>query len=57
MGKTKNEKLNRRIAELWQTGRYKSFSSLARMLGSYPKAVERAVKKAGGTGHNSKKKG
>jgi len=48
-----NIKLNTRVVELWQTGRYKSFSSLARMLRTYPKAVERAVKKAGGT---SKKK-
>jgi len=42
----KNEKLNNRIVELWNTGRYKSYSSLARMLRLYPKAVERAVKKA-----------
>ena len=49
-----NVKLNKRIAELWATGRYKSFSSLARMLGTYPKAVERAVKKAGSDERNSK---
>ena len=47
-----NQKLYSRIVELWNTGRYKSYSALARMLHTYPKAVERAVKKA-----NSKKQG
>jgi len=41
-----NEKLYNRIAELWSTGRYKSYSSLARMMRVYPKMVERAVKRA-----------
>lgn len=41
----KNQKLNGRIVELWNTGRYKSYSSLARVLHTYPKAVERAIKK------------
>ena len=49
-----NEKLYDRIADLWATGRYKSYSSLARMLRTYPKAVERAVKRA--QNNNSKKK-
>ena len=40
-----NTRLNNRIVELWRTGRYKSYSSLARILHTYPKAVERAVKK------------
>jgi len=49
MGNTKNAKLNKRIVELWNTGRYKSYSSLARVMHTYPKAVERAVKKANQT--------
>lgn len=42
-----NKKLNDRIVELWRTGRYKSFSSLARTLHiKHPKIVERAIKRA-----------
>jgi len=41
----KNLPQTEKIQKLWATGRYKSFSSLARMLKTYPKAVERAVKK------------
>jgi len=42
-----NKELNNRIVELWKTGRYKSYSSLARVLHiKHPKIVERAVKKA-----------
>jgi len=40
-----NKQLNDKIRKLWATGRYKSYSSLARMLKTYPKAVERAIKK------------
>lgn len=40
----KNEELNERIRKAWATGRYRSFSALARVFRTYPKKVERAVK-------------
>jgi len=36
---------NKRILEQWQTGRYKSYSALARIFRVTPKIVERLVKK------------
>lgn len=39
-----NKELKCRIRKAWQTGRYKSYSALARVFRTYPKMVERAVK-------------
>jgi len=39
-----NIELNERIRKAWATGRYKSYSALARVYKTYPKLVERAVK-------------
>jgi len=46
-----------KIQKAWLTGRYKSFSSLARALHTYPKAVERAVKDLSDNANGHKKAG
>jgi O6-methylguanine-DNA--protein-cysteine methyltransferase len=35
-----------KLAKAWSTGKYKSYSSLARAYKTYPKAVQRAVQRA-----------
>lgn len=42
----KNEELNERIRKAWASGRYKSYSALARVFRTYPKKVQRAVLRA-----------
>lgn len=41
-----NKELNERIVKLWKTGKYHSYSSLARLMHiKHSKIVERAVKR------------
>lgn len=44
MRSAKSLELDERIRKAWATGRYKSYSALARLFRTYPKKVERAVK-------------
>lgn len=41
----RNLERDQKIANLWNTGRYKSYSALARVMRTYPKAVQRAVQR------------
>jgi len=45
MRSVKSEELDERIRKAWATGRYKSYSALARLFRTYPKKIERAIKK------------
>ena len=38
-----NIELNDRIRKAWATGRYKSYSALARIFRTYPNKIKRAV--------------
>lgn len=42
--KKKNNGIEEKAVKLWRSGRYKSYSAIARVLRTYPKLVERAVK-------------
>jgi len=38
-----NPELNERIRKAWSTGRYKTYSSLAKVFRTYPNKIKRAV--------------
>lgn len=52
-----NKELNERVVKLWLSGRYKSYSAIARLCRTYPKLVSRAVnahKEMAGSGRRGK---
>jgi hypothetical protein len=42
-----DKELNERIRKAWATGRYKTYSALARVFRTYPKKIIRAIEKGG----------
>jgi len=41
----RNLERDKKLSDAWKTGRYKSYSALARVYRTYPQAVRRAVQR------------